>query len=332
MEAWNGLYYNWYFIDSGELMTDWGEFISMVDNGWLTASLVIVGQYFDDLAPQTDVLVEGMDYSTLYDDQMGQFRGGFDVATDSLTDHHYGTFYSETRITSYLAIGKGDVPEDHWWRLNRTFLPSDTWQSQIPEGDYVTYDDVELFQGHYAYEGIQYVPSWGGSMFEGLMPALIIDEVGLADKGLGLNNARHVEGQIKYAEMNDYDAWGFSPAALPDGYSEFGAPVMGIEGYPDSATVTSHASFLALDYDVDAVMANLEVLREMGLYGQYGFMDTVNLDTGIVAESYLSLDHGMILLSIANYLHDGVIREHFHADEIGSNPEHLLINEDFGIE
>lgn len=138
MEAWNGLYYNWYFIDSGELMTDWGEFISMVDNGWLTASLVIVGQYFDDLAPQTDVLVEGMDYSTLYDDQMGQFRGGFDVATDSLTDHHYGTFYSETRITSYLAIGKGDVPEDHWWRLNRTFLPSDTWQSQIPEGDYVT--------------------------------------------------------------------------------------------------------------------------------------------------------------------------------------------------
>lgn len=169
-------------------------------------------------------------------------------------------------------------------------------------------------------------------MFEGLMPALIIDEVGLADKGLGLNNARHVEGQIKYAEMNDYDAWGFSPAALPDGYSEFGAPVMGIEGYPDSATVTSHASFLALDYDVDAVMANLEVLREMGLYGQYGFMDTVNLDTGIVAESYLSLDHGMILLSIANYLHDGVIREHFHADEIGSNPEHLLINEDFGIE
>src|SRR5690554_5329830 len=65
METWNGLYYNWYFIDSGELMTDWGQFISMVDNGWLTASLVILGQYFDDLAPQTQALVEAMDYSPL---------------------------------------------------------------------------------------------------------------------------------------------------------------------------------------------------------------------------------------------------------------------------
>lgn len=332
METWNGLYYNWYFIDSAELMTDWGQFISMVDNGWLTASLIIIGQYFDDLASQTSSLVEAMDYSSLYDDGVGQFRGGFDVAEDALTSHHYGTFYSETRITSYLAIGKGDVPEDHWWRLNRTFLPTDTWQSQIPEGEYASYNGIELFQGHYEYEGIQYVPSWGGSMFEGLMPALIMNEIELADNGLGLNNARHVEGQIKYAEMNDYDAWGFSPAAIPDGYSEFGAPVLGIEGYDSTATVTPHASFLALDYDAEAVMENLDVLREMGLYGEYGYMDTVNLDTGIVAETYLSLDQGMIMLSIANYLNDGIIRDLFHADEIGSNPEHLLSDEDFGIE
>jgi len=248
-------------------MTDWGQFMSMVDNGWLTASLVILGQYYDDLASQTQALVEAMDYSPLYDDSVGQFRGGFDVEDDSLTSHHYGTFYSETRITSYLAIGKGDVPEDHWWHLNRTFLPSDTWQSQIPEGEHVSYNGVELFQGYYEYEGIQFVPSWGGSMFEGLMPALIINEIELAENGLGLNNARHVEGQIKYAEMNDYDAWGFSPAAIPNGYSEFGAPVLGIEGYESSATVTPHASFLALDYDSEAVMENLETLRDLGLYG-----------------------------------------------------------------
>jgi len=99
------------------------------------------------------------------------------------------------------------------------------------------------------------------------MPALIINEIELAENGLGLNNARHVEGQIKYAEMNDYDAWGFSPAAIPNGYSEFGAPVLGIEGYESSATVTPHASFLALDYDSEAVMENLETLRDLGLYG-----------------------------------------------------------------
>lgn len=126
-----------------------------------------------------------------------------------MTDHHYGTFYSETRMTSYLAIGKGDVPEKHWWAMNRTQLPSDTWQSQIPEGEKVTYDGTELYQGHYEYEDITFVPSWGGSMFEGLMPALILDEIQLAEKGLGLNNARHVEAQIKYAEINDLNAWVF---------------------------------------------------------------------------------------------------------------------------
>lgn len=331
METWNGLYYNWYYIQNGDLMTDWGQFISMVDNGWLTASFIIIGDYYDELTSQTDSLVEAMDYSSLYDDSHGLFRGGYDVENEAMTEHHYGTFYSETRITSYLAIGKGDVPAEHWWHLNRTNLPSDTWQSQIPTGETVTYDGIDLFQGHYEYEGITYIPSWGGSMFEALMPALIIDEIGLTESGLGLNNARHVEGQIKFAEINDLDAWGFSPAAIPNGYSEFGAPVMGISGYDDHATVTPHASFLALDYDSEAVMDNLAYLNDMEMYGEYGYYDTLNLNTGEIAETYLALDQGMIMLSIANYLHDGVIREHFHNTTIGSQPEHLLTEEDFLI-
>lgn len=332
MKTWNGLYYNWYYIEDRELMTDWGQFISMVDNGWLTASLIVTGSYFEDLSDRTSPLVENMDYSSLYDDSHGLFYGGYDVEAESLTDHHYGTLYSETRITSYLAIGKGDVPEEHWWHMNRTNVPADTWQSQIPTGEMVSYDGVDVYQGRYEYEGITYVPSWGGSMFEALMPALIIDEIGLAESGLGLNNARHVEGQIKYAEMNDLKAWGFSPAAIPNGYSEFGAPVMGISGYEDDATVTPHASFLALDYDSDAVFSNLEYLKDHDMYGEYGYYDTLNLTTNEVAETYLSLDQGMIMLSIANYLHDGIIREHFHNSDIGRLPERLLTEEDFNLD
>lgn len=331
MKTWNGLYYNWYYIEDRELMTDWGQFISMVDNGWLTASLIVTGSYFEGLSDRTSPLVESMDYSSLYDESHGLFYGGYDVETDSLTDHHYGTLYSETRITSYLAIGKGDVPKEHWWHMNRTNVPADTWQSQIPTGEMVSYDGIDVYQGHYEYEDITYVPSWGGSMFEALMPALIIDEITLAESGLGLNNARHVEGQIKYAEMNGLEAWGFSPAAIPNGYSEFGAPVMGISGYEDDATVTPHASFLALDYDSDAVFSNLEYLKDHDMYGEYGYYDTLNLTTNEVAETYLSLDQGMIMLSIANYLHDGIIREHFHNSDIGSLPERLLTDEDFNL-
>lgn len=332
LEKWNGLFYNWYFVEDGELMTDWGQFISTVDNGWLTSGLVVTGQYFEELADQSLALADAMDYTTLYDENADLFYGGYDVVTESHTDHHYGTLYSETRITSYLAIGKEDVPEAHWWHLNRTMLPTDSWQTQIPEGEYVTVDNHRYYNGHYEYEGIEYVPSWGGSMFEALMPAMVINEIELGTEAIGLNNARHVEGQIKYAEINDLAAWGFSPASLPDGYSEFGAPVLGISGYEDKATVTPHATFLALDYDVDAVADNLEVLTELGMYGDFGYYDSINLDTEEIAEAYLSLDQGMIMVSIGNYLEDGLIRELFHSHPMGANGEHLLSDDQFSFE
>src|SRR5699024_7890200 len=92
-----------------------------------------------------------------------------------LTDHHYGLLYSETRITSYVAIGKGDVPTDHWWKLDRT-MPKKYGQAQEPQGEIRTYDNIEVFAGHYTYENLTFVPSWGGSMFEALMPGLFMHE------------------------------------------------------------------------------------------------------------------------------------------------------------
>lgn len=331
MDKWNGLFYNWYYTKDGSLKKDWGQFISTVDNGWLTAALIVTGQYFPSLADITDPMVEKMDYSTLYDPNVGQMRGGYDVEKGKVTDHHYGMLYSETRLASYVSIGKGDAPDEHWLKLYRTFPPEFDWQSQKPGGYYETIDGVKVYQGHYEYEGIKYVPSWGGSMFEALMPALFLNEKELGTKALGLNNQHHVDAQIKFAEKNGYEAWGFSPAGIKNGYSEFGVKVLGTQGYEDKATVTPHASILALDYNADAVETNMAKLKELGAYGDYGFYDTVNLKTKEVAKSYLSLDQGMILLSITNFLEDGVIRDYFHKDEIGKNPEHLLSDEKFSI-
>lgn len=331
METWNGLYYNWYFTNNGALMSDWGEFISTVDNGWLTAALVVVGQYFPELAHATSSLIDEMDYSSLYDVAEGKFRGGFDALENKLTDHHYGLLYSETRITSYVAIGKGDVPTDHWWKLDRT-MPKKYGQAQEPQGEIRTYDNIEVFAGHYTYEDLTFVPSWGGSMFEALMPGLFMHEKKLGKKGLGLNNERHVAGQIKYAEEKGYDVWGFSPSSIVEGYKEFGAPILGTEGYDDEATVTPHASLLALEYDPEAVLENIEKLKDLGLYGKYGFYDSIQLTKDEVAKSYLALDQGMILLSITNYLHDDVIRNQFHEDPIGKTYERLLSEEVFLID
>lgn len=273
-----------------------------------------------------------MNYTPLYDPEVGQFRGGYDVAKGALTDHHYGMFYTEPRVGSYIAIGKGDVPQDHWWKMYRTLPQEWDWQAQIPQGKSVKYDGVDVFEGSYVYKDKKFVPSWGGSMFEALMPGMVIKEKDLGTQALGLNNQRHVELQIEYAKEKGYAAWGFSPSATPTGYSEFAATPLGTSGYKDGATVTAHATFLALDYAPEAVRKNIKALKNFKMFGKYGFYDSVNIETGELAKAYLALDQGMIMVSIANYLQDGVIRDYFHSDVIGQTPEELLKKEVFSIQ
>ncbi|MBY6037657.1 DUF3131 domain-containing protein [Fictibacillus nanhaiensis] len=332
LEKWNGLFYNWYNTHDGSIKKDWGQFISQVDNGWLSAGLIVVGQAYEELYPQTSKLVEEMNYTTLYDPEVGQFRGGYDVAKGKLTDHHYGLFNTEPRVASYISIGKGDVPKEHWWKMYRTMPASWDWQAQVPKGHEAEYDGVTVFEGHYEYNGVKFVPSWGGSMFESLMPGIVLKEKDLGKNALGLNNKRHVELQQAFAKEKGYPAWGFSPAATPDGYSEFAATPLGTSGYKDGATVTAHASFLALEYDPEAVRKNIKALKELNTYSKYGFYDSVNVETGEIAKAYLALDQGMIMVSIANYLKDGVIRDYFHSDPIGNKPEKLLEKEVFSIQ
>ncbi|PPA69317.1 glucoamylase family protein [Jeotgalibacillus proteolyticus] len=331
LEKWNGLYYNWYYTKDGSLKTDWGQFISQVDNGWLSAGLMVAGQAYDELNDQTSRLVEEMNYTALYDEEVGQFRGGYDAEAGKLTDHHYGLLYTEPRVGSYIAIGKGDVPSEHWWKMYRTMSPEWDWQAQIPGGYEEVYDGITVFQGHYEYNNVKFVPSWGGSMFEGLMPGIVMKEKDIGTNALGLNNQRHVDLQIQYAKDKGYKVWGFSPSATPNGYSEFAATPLGTSGYPDGATVTAHATFLALDYAPAEVRENIKALKKFDMYSKYGFYDSVNVETGEVTEAYLALDQGMIMVSIANYLKDGIIRDYFHQDPIGKKPEELLSKETFSI-
>ncbi len=334
LEKWNGLFYNWYYTKDGSLKSDWGEFISTVDNGWLSAGLIVAGQAYPELNDQTSELVEAMDFETLYDPEVGQMRGGYDVVTGSVTEHHYGAFYTEPRLASYISIGKGDVPEEHWWKMFRTMPASWDWQAQVPEGYTETYDGVDVFEGHYTYNGQKYVPSWGGSMFEALMPGLVLKEKELGRNALGLNNQRHVDIQIEYAtEELGYAAWGLSPAATPENYSEFGATPLGMDGYSaEGAIVTPHATFLALEYAPKKAYKNLKALKDFGTYGKYGFYDSVNVQTGEVTQAYLALDQGMSMVAMANYLQNGVIKDYFNKDEIGKNPQHLLKEEHFSIQ
>jgi hypothetical protein len=224
------------------------------------------------------------------------------------------------------------VEKAHWFSMARTFPAEYSWVANKPVNRIEKeYDGIKYWDGYYEHNGTRYVPSWGGSMFEALMPGLFINERKFAPEGLGANNEAHVRVSIDYA-LNElkYPVWGMSPCSNPDGgYKEYGVKPLGSMGY-NSEAVTPHASFLALEYAPAEALDNIRtMLEKYAIYGEYGFYDSFDPKTGKVAYKYLSLDQGMILLALDNYLNDNAIRKRFENDPIFQKGKELLTAEKF---
>jgi hypothetical protein len=332
LESWEGQFFNYYETISLDAS---GGTVSSVDNGWLAAGLVVARQAFPaELEAEIDPLLDQLDFGKLYDPAQGLLFLNYDARTSKHSDNHYGMFCTEPRLTSYLAIAKGDVPREHWWRMHRTLPAEWEWQQKRPWGEWREADGVKYFAGHYRKCFLKYVPSWGGSLFEFLMPTLVLDEQRLAPEGLGLNNRRVVEAHIDYARnLKRYPAWGISPCSTPEdtmGYKEYGVKYLGAKGYEDEGVVTPHVTFLALAVDPAEAVRNLrELLRFPGVYGHYGFHDSVNVLNGAVSPRFLCLDQGMSLVALNNHLNDGAIRRRFHSWPEAQKQEDLLTREKF---
>jgi len=184
-------------------------------------------------------------------------------------------------------------------------------------------------------------------MFEALMPAMFVPEERWAPRSWGENHPLTVRAQIHHGLREArYGYWGFSPANKPEGdYGAWGVDGAGMDpngmpsnedntlvdhGYdapgcerpakpdpPPSAytngVVTPHAAFLALRFAPKATVADVRRLARdfPGLYGRWGFRDSVNVTTRRVSDSYLSLDQGMIMASLANALRHDLLRRAF---------------------
>ncbi|MDD3610131.1 MAG: glucoamylase family protein [Halothiobacillaceae bacterium] len=338
LENSGGLLYNWYDSTTLERTSD---FVSFVDSAWLTAALMVVRQAYPRFSPRCDRLIQRMDYRAFYDERVGLMHAGFDAASGVRTPSHYGLLYAETRVGSLIAIGKGDVPQAHWYRLARTFSPDWSWQRQVPQGQ--TQRKVgghEVRGGYYQWQGQRFVPSWGGSMFEALMPWLVLDEGRIAPESFGANARAHVDIQRRYAtEVLGYPVWGMSPSQSPDGrhYHEYGVEVLGARGYPAGA-VTPHASGLSLMVEPAPAVANLRRLAQLGMYGDFGFFDSLGLvaegqgqgvRAGEAARTYLVLDQAMMFISLVNHLRKGAIQRHFAADPLMRKALPLMRGENF---
>lgn len=334
--------------------------ISTVDNAWLAMALMMVANSRPDLAPVAGRLLDAMDFGFFYDfydpqdpiRQPGLLRVGYWVDEGAFYGH-YGMLNTEARMASYIAIARGQLPPDHYYRMYRTLPTEIAPQTQTPTGEIREYLGVKTFEGAYEYQGMRVVPSWGGSMFEALMVSLFIPEAEWAPKSWGVNHPLYVRGQIEHglSEMK-YGAWGFSPAFRPTGgYETYGVKGLGTNphGYysfdmawglpphmttlttsPVHGVVTPHAVFLALPFAPREAMDNLKTLTaRFPVYGPLGFQDSVDVSTGMVSGNILALDQGMVMAAIANELADGYMQKTFTTGPVEAIVRPVIAPEEF---
>ena len=331
LETRSNMFFNYYDTTTLERTS---EFLSFIDSAWLTAGAMVVRSTFPDLTQEVTERIQLRNHRFFYDETRGLMSHGYFVDHGKRSPYHYGTFYTEARLGSLIAIGKGDVPESHWFQMMRTPPCAEGLLRVGPSLKHLS-NGYDVLEGICGWRDLLYVPSWGGSLFEALMPTLLVDERALAPRGLGRNDQAHVEVQRRYAlEELGYPVWGMSPSMAPgaprtSAYREYGVPVLGAQGYAP-LVVTPHATALALPFEPEAATANLRRLAELyPIYGPYGFYDAVDPKSGEVVPAYLVLDQSMILIALANHLRDGVIQRRFAADPIAARALPLLGVEDF---
>ncbi len=251
-----------------------------------------------------------MDFGFLFDPMRKLFAIGYRVTDGSLDPGRYDLLASEARLASFVAIAKGDVPVSHWFRLGRALTP-------------VELDSVLV--------------SWSGSMFEYLMPGLVMR----APAGSLLEQtSRLVVGrQIRYGAERGVP-WGVSESGynardleMTYQYSSFGVPGLGLRrGLSEDVVIAPYATGLAAMIDPTAAIQNFRRLAAAGASGAYGFYEALDYTAARLPEvaqvavirAYMAHHQGMVVVAIANVVHDGAMRARFHAEPIVQATELLL--------
>ncbi|HCY36630.1 MAG TPA: cyclic beta 1-2 glucan synthetase [Candidatus Margulisbacteria bacterium] len=244
-------------------------------------------------------LVE-MEYDFLYDSSRHLLAIGYNVSEHRRDEGYYDLLASEARLGSYVAIAQGYIPQENWFSLGRQLTISGRFPVLL---------------------------SWGGSMFEYLMPLLVMPTY----KNTLLDQTFYavVSRQIEYGNERGV-LWGISEsgynitdANLQYQYRAFGIPGLGFKrGLSDDLVITPYASALALMVKPDAATENLQRLAKSGLQGRYGLYEAVDftparLSSGqkfAVVSSYMAHHQGMVLLSLSYFLLGRPMQKRFHSE------------------
>jgi cyclic beta-1,2-glucan synthetase len=242
-----------------------------------------------------------IEYDFLLEPATGLLHIGYNVEEQRKDNGFYDLLASEVRLGIFVGIAQGKLPQESWFALGRLLTNS---------GE----DPILL--------------SWSGSMFEYLMPQLVMPSY--ENTLLAQTSKATVRRQIEYAGQHG-TPWGISESAynLVDAnlnyqYRAFGIPGLGLNrGLEDNLVIAPYASMLALMILPEKAVANLQVLAKKGLEGgEYGFYEAIDYTasrlprgkTSVIIQSFMVHHQGMGLLSMAYVLLDKPMQQRFVAE------------------
>jgi cellobiose phosphorylase len=269
------------------------------DTAWSASAPLIRRDALLALAERAGSLAR-MDFGFLFDPARKLMTIGFNVDERRRDSGSYDLLASEARLCTFVAIAQGQVSQESWFALGRTLTAAGG-------------DPVLL--------------SWSGSMFEYLMPLLVMPTY----ENTLLHQTAHaaVVRQIEYGRQRDVP-WGISEsgyhtidAALNYQYGAFGVPGLGLKrGLSEDLVVAPYATALALMIDPKAALQNLHRLVDEGLAGTYGFYEAIDYtparvlrgQAGAIVRQFMAHHQAMTLLSLSHVLLDRPMQRRFEAD------------------
>jgi hypothetical protein len=268
------------------------------------------------LATQASGMAEEMDFHFLLNQRRKLLSAGYDAGTQQLHTACYDLLASESRTSVFVAIAKDDIPQESWFLLGRS---------------------------HTLDHGRPVLLSWTGTMFEYLMPALWMRSY----PNTLLDRSRVAAVQSQQAYTGSRIPWGISESAYYKmdeagnyQYHAFGVPQLALrQGGLNATVISPYSSFLALHVDAAGSLHNLRRMSSKGWFGPYGFYESADYSASgrrswhhryELVRCWMAHHQGMILLSLANFLQDGVVQKWFHSSPRVQATELLLHEKPLG--
>ena len=262
------------------------------------------------IAAMAEALAKEMDFRFFYNAKKKSMSIGYDVEHGCLMDYYYDVFASEARAAVFVAIAKGEIPQESWLLLRRP---------------------------HALYKRHRVLLSWTGTMFEYLLPALWMKSYpNTIFERSGQGAVRAQQNYTKKASV----PWGISESSCieknPDGfyrYHAFGVPGLAMNrANTPELVISPYSTFLGLLVDAATAAKNLRRMKEMGWLGAYGFFESADFTTSRLSEGkqyelvrcWMAHHQGMIMLAVANVLCDAPMQRRFHAEPRVEATERLL--------